>query len=283
MKAHTEQAPRTKQTSRRNPNNLNAHHLPLLPTQVPSLPMPAPIPAQVQPANSPETKTDPQGHITIAAPSPTLTCAQCFCISSLQYNMIKCVQCESSNFVWACKCVEDQTSEQPQLHRSRAQSEASSDSEDAGQPAPSTFFNDWPYVNKVKAELNADSVEVIEKGDYFSTGRKKYLAIFFSLPSAGEKQEISRHLAMRLVNKVGAPYMVCQRKSFEDESQSRARMRSDKPSRSYTQQIYFIAPGKAGVIYHHQECNKKPQGCVKASIEFAYAMRMKAAPCCGSM
>ena len=88
---------------------------------------------------------------------------------------------------------------------------------------------------------------------------------------------------MRLVNKAGGAYMVCQREAIElSKSQVTARVRARvaRPTRSFTQQINFIPPGKAGVHYHHQNCKQKAPGCAQASIEYAYAMRMKPASCC---
>jgi len=48
---------------------------------------------------------------------------------------------------------------------------------------------------------------VVESTEHFSTGRRKYHAIFYD----EESKVISKHLAMRLLNSSGNAYMVCQR------------------------------------------------------------------------
>jgi hypothetical protein len=75
-------------------------------------------------------------------------------------------------------------------------------------PRTSNFLKDWPYVSTVRTELGAAEHEVVEMAEYFSTGRRKYQAIFFD----EDHKEISRHLAMRLINNsTGSAYMVCKR------------------------------------------------------------------------
>jgi hypothetical protein len=271
MQAHSEQSPRTKQTSRRNPNNTSTRQ---------KLPSPTLSQSPTQAAHQVETKSEPKGKISLAPPTPTLTCMGCHSISSPQYCMITCAQCKASNFQWTCKCVVPEANEPQSVpSENAAQSDVDSEyDEPAQQQTKSTFFEDWPYVSRVKAELSAERVEICETGETFTTGRKKYNAIFF----AADKTEISKHLAMRLLNKAGAPYMVCQRKPIqiaEVQPPTRTRARGEQPARSYTQQIFFTPPGKAGVLYHHQDCDLKAS-CVQASIEYAYAMRMKPAPCC---
>jgi hypothetical protein len=59
-------------------------------------------------------------------------------------------------------------------------------------------------------ELCADRYETIETAELFSTGRRKYDVIFLS-DVEGVECQMSRHLGMRLVNRSGHPYFVCQR------------------------------------------------------------------------
>lgn len=54
------------------------------------------------------------------------------------------------------------------------------------------------------------------------------------------------------------------------------------PLRSYSPRVCFLPPARKGGKYHLILCNKKPEGCVYASIEFALGMGMKGEACCTS-
>ena len=89
------------------------------------------------------------------------------------------------------------------------------ESDEAPRPASpnarnAKFHRDWPYVLTVKRELAADDFEVVETTSKFSTGRRKYQAIFYKIGANG-KTEVARTTAMRLLNKDDQAYYVCQR------------------------------------------------------------------------
>ena len=81
--------------------------------------------------------------------------------------------------------------------------------EDSEHDSDSKFRRDWPYVNTVKKEMGADSYELIETEEKFSTGRRKYEVVFFD----SNLTVISRHIAMRLLSRSNSPYIVCQRQA----------------------------------------------------------------------
>ncbi len=89
MQAHSEQSPRTKQTSRRNPNNTSTRQ---------KLPSPTLSQSPTQAAHQVETKSEPKGKISLAPPTPTLTCMGCHSISSPQYCMITCANAKPQIF-----------------------------------------------------------------------------------------------------------------------------------------------------------------------------------------
>jgi len=76
------------------------------------------------------------------------------------------------------------------------------------------FLKQWPYVAEVKKLLGADTYNLVETTDTFSTGRRKYVVTFFK-----DKAEIEKRLAMRLLSKDNRPYFVCKNKALESEIQ----------------------------------------------------------------
>lgn len=82
-------------------------------------------------------------------------------------------------------------------------------SADDSQPS-SNFRRNWPFATAVKADLNADSFTVIDKGEKFASGRSK-VQVHFHRRVAGKLQLLSVHDGMQLTSKNGNSYPVCRR------------------------------------------------------------------------
>jgi hypothetical protein len=73
-----------------------------------------------------------------------------------------------------------------------------------------SFQVNWPFLSVLQRELGADSHQVLDSGERFSTGRKKLEVVYWKdLP--GHRVEVSRHSAMQLTNKEGTLYYVVSR------------------------------------------------------------------------
>ena len=74
------------------------------------------------------------------------------------------------------------------------------------------FRANWSYLRDMKRSLGADSVEINDNNETFSTGRKKLCASFFTWDLLGNRTLISRHDAMSLDSKFGeGTYIMCRK------------------------------------------------------------------------